>query len=182
MPCLMLWRAWRVSFVESTSRISDHSAAKKFQEKETYWQRLFDHMPHHSSCKFFSHRRLILYLQYVFPRLCLQNSSFSGPASDPGKQSFCKQPTSAKKWPQVGPAIFSKSASLLLPPIARLVKTRVQSLAADIPTFSLSPGLNLFHFVAPIDKMHKPENIRSLYLSCYILIVMCIFNYQLLIY
>ena len=41
---------------------------QKVSRKETYWQRLFDHMPHHSSCKFFSHRRLILYF-YSFYHL-----------------------------------------------------------------------------------------------------------------
>ena len=54
--------------------------------------------------------------------LRLQNFSFSGPASDHGKPSFCQQPTSGKKWPPVGSLMFSQSSSLLLPPIAHLVK------------------------------------------------------------
>jgi len=70
-----------------------------------------------------------------FTWLRLQNSSFSGSASDPGKLSFCQQPTSGKKWPPVGPAIFFQSSSQLLPPIARLVP-RVQILAADISAFT----------------------------------------------
>jgi hypothetical protein len=51
--------------------------------------------------------------------------------------SFCQQPTSGKKWPPFGPAVFSQSSSHLLPSIAHLVP-RVQILA-DIPELFIFP-------------------------------------------